>query len=220
VQIRCGPATVREKKALTRHWGTRPGKARADDHATTLLFGDAGSATALEACDQPGSGGVFCLQTDGSGYDGLIMRGGGFRDRNPANERDRSLFMDGGAIFNFTIKRVPPMIRDTLAFAKLEITDVDWYLFHQSNRFIMKHLSKKCGLPEDRAPIILENYGNCGGPSVALALTQALIGSPPKTANVLMLGYGVGLSWGAALARLDADVVLQHSTYTGQATRS
>lgn len=123
------------------------------DHATTLLFSDSGSATAIEA----GTGtGHFVLQTDGSGHAGLIIRGGAFRDRTPADPRDLSLRMDGAGIFNFTIKRVPPLIHDTLALAGCAVGDIDSYLFHQSNRFIMKHLMKKCGLPEDRVPIVLE----------------------------------------------------------------
>lgn len=190
-----------------------------DDHATSLLFSDAGSATALELTDDD-TPSFYTLHTDGAGSDSLIIRGGGFRDRNPVDPRDNFVRMDGAAVFNFTLKRVPPLIRDTLDFAQMSVADVDWFLFHQSNRFIMKHLSKKCGLPEERAPIILENHGNCGGPSVALALTQSLSGRPARASTVMMLGYGVGLSWGAALARLDADVVLQHSVYAGTALRA
>ena len=190
-----------------------------DDHATSLLFSDAGSATALELTDDDRTS-VFGLYTDGAGSDSLIIRGGGFRDRQPADPRENFVRMDGAAVFNFTIKRVPALIRDTLAFAGKSVADIDWFLFHQSNRFIMKHLIKKCGLPDERAPIILEDFGNCGGPSVALTLTQALIGRAAAPATLLMLGYGVGLSWGAALAHLDADVVLLHSRYTGLAQRA
>lgn len=190
-----------------------------EDHATTLLFGDAGSATALESAEGAHASGVFCLHTDGSGYDGLIMRGGGFRDRNPANPRDRFLFMDGGAIFNFTIKRVPPLIRDTLSFAGLEVGDVDWYLFHQSNRFIMKHLAKKCGLPDGRVPFVLDRYGNSGGPSVALALTQGASRGEAASMRAMLVGYGVGLSWGAALVNVDAHAALLHGDYSGSVAR-
>jgi 3-oxoacyl-[acyl-carrier-protein] synthase III len=190
-----------------------------DDHATSLLFSDAGSATALELSgDHTPS--VYTLHTDGAGSDSLIIRGGAFRDRYPTDPRDNFVRMDGAAVFNFTLKRVPALIRDTLAFADKTVADIDWFLFHQSNRFIMKHLTKKCGLPEERTPIVLENFGNCGGPSVAVALTQALGGRVPAASTVMMLGYGVGLSWGAALARLDADAVLLHATYTGLRQRS
>lgn len=184
-----------------------------DDHATTLLFGDAGSATALEACSEPGSEGWFGLFTDGKGAGGLMIKGGGFRDRFPENPRDLCVAMDGAAVFNFTIKRVPAMINDTLAFAGLAVADIDTYAFHQSNRFIMKHLIKKCGLPEARVPFILEQMGNCGGPSVPLAMTMSLAQRAPAAQKVMMLGYGVGLSWGAAIMNLGADVPLLHGLY-------
>ncbi|MFO1217445.1 MAG: ketoacyl-ACP synthase III [Burkholderiaceae bacterium] len=183
------------------------------DHATTLLFSDSGSATAVEARD--GETGHFCLHTDGSGHAGLIIRGGAFRDRRPTDPRDLALRMDGAGIFNFTIKRVPPLISDTLAQAGCNVGDVDAYLFHQSNRFIMKHLMKKCSLPEDRVPITLEDSGNCGGPSVAVALTQRLPAERSARMKLMMLGYGVGLSWASAVVDLDPDAPLLHTDYSG-----
>jgi 3-oxoacyl-[acyl-carrier-protein] synthase-3 len=191
-----------------------------DDHATTLLFSDVGSATAIEMADAAGHPGFFCLQTDGQGYDDLIVRGGGFRDRSPSDPRDLFLHMDGAGIFNFTIKRVPSLIRDTLAFANLTVDDIDWFLFHQSNRFIMKHLAKKCGLPEQRLPLVLERFGNSGGASVALALTQGVPDTDRNAGRVMVVGYGVGLSWGAAIVRLEADASLVHSIYTGTVARA
>lgn len=187
------------------------------DHATTLLFSDSGSATAIEAHE--GGSGHFVLHTDGSGHAGLIIRGGAFRDRHPADARDLSLRMDGAGVFNFTIKRVPPLIHDTLALAGCAVGDVDTYLFHQSNRFIMKHLMKKCGLPEDRVPITLEECGNCGGPSVAVALTQRVPAAREARMKLMMLGYGVGLSWASAMIDLEADVPLLHADYSGAVAR-
>lgn len=184
-----------------------------DDHATTLLFSDAGSATALEAA--PGGAGHFCLHSDGSGYAGLIIRGGAFRDPRPANPRDLSLHMDGAAIFNFTIKRVPQLIRDALTTSGRTVDQIDAYLFHQSNRFIMKHLMKKAGLPEDRVPMTLEDMGNCGGPSVAVTLTRSLPAERTTPMELMLLGYGVGLSWGAAVVTLNPDAALLHADYTG-----
>ena len=186
-----------------------------DDHATTLLFGDAGSATALEASNAPGNEGWFGLFTDGTGAGGLMMKGGGFRDRFPAKPRDLYVAMDGAGVFNFTIKRVPEMIQTTLDFATLTVPDIDTYVFHQSNRFIMKHLIKKCGLPPERVPFTIESFGNCGGPSVPLTLTQALAQREARNHRVMLLGYGVGLSWGAAILDLGADVPLIHHTYVG-----
>lgn len=184
------------------------------DHATTLLFSDAGSATALELHE--GGRGHFCLQTDGTGHAGLILRGGAFRDRQPADPRDLSLRMDGAGVFNFTIKRVPPLVADALALAGCTVNDIDAYVFHQSNRFMIKHLMKKCGLPEERVPMTLEDSGNCGGPSVAVAMTRRLAPEREVRQRLMLLGYGVGLSWAAAVIDLEPGVPLLHQDYTGQ----
>ncbi len=180
----------------------------ASDHATTLLFGDAGSATALEA-GQDSDEAVFCLHTDGSGHAGLIIRGGAFRDRHPADPRHLSVEMDGAGIFNFTIRRVPPLVADTLMLAGRGVEDVDHFVFHQSNRFIMKHLAKKCGLPEERVPMTIEDTANCGGPSVAVTMTRRLDNASDNV--VMLLGYGVGLSWASALLKVPAGAPLLHA---------
>jgi len=184
-----------------------------EDHATTLLFGDAGSATALEVSSA--GAGHFCLHTDGSGYAGLIIRGGAFRDRQPADPRHLFLQMDGAGIFNFTLARVPPLIRDALALSGRSVQDIDAYVFHQSNRFIMKHLMKKCGLPEARVPLTIEDMGNCGGPSVAVTLTRTEPAQRTAARTLMLLGYGVGLSWGAAVVDLDTEAQLLHDDYSG-----
>ena len=181
-----------------------------DDHATTLLFGDAGSATALElGGDEEAS---FCLHTDGTGHEGLIMRGGAFRDREPLDPRHLRLEMDGAAIFNFTIKRVPTLVHDALVLAEKSVDDIDQYVFHQSNRFIMKHLAKKCGLPDDKVPMTIEDTANCGGPSVAVTLTRTAPATEhPRT--VMLIGYGVGLSWASAVLTLTPGTPLLHGEY-------
>jgi 3-oxoacyl-[acyl-carrier-protein] synthase III len=183
------------------------------DQATSLLFGDAGSATALEHTGDEHDEAWFALFTDGRGADSLIIKGGGFRNPRPADPRDLRLRMDGASVFNFTIKRVPALIQDTLAYAGLQVADIDSYIFHQSNRFIMKHLIKKCELPEDRVPFILEDMGNCGGPSVPLTMTRSLAQRGDQTLRLMLLGYGVGLSWGSAVLTLHPGTPLLHHVY-------
>ena len=183
------------------------------DQATKLLFGDAGSATALEASSQ--GTGHFCLHTDGTGHAGLIIRGGAFRDREPSDPRDLCLRMDGAGVFNFTIKRVPALIQEALELAGLGVEGVDAYVFHQSNRFIMKHLMKKAGLPEGRVPMTIEDMGNCGGPSVAVTMTQLVPAKRERNLTLMLLGYGVGLSWGAAVVSLEPSAPLLHADYAG-----
>lgn len=205
------------QRILMLHGETPSQFVHADDHATKLLFADSGSATALEA--DAGGKGHFCLNTDGAGYAALIVRGGGFRNRTPADPRDQCLYMDGPAIFNFTLKRVPPLVRAALEESARTVDQIDAYVFHQSNRFIMKHLVKKCGLPEARVPMTIETYGNCGGPSVAVTMTCSLPAERERTLDVMLLGYGVGLSWGAAVVGLDPQAALLHADYTGTVPR-
>lgn len=207
-----------QRRILMLHGETPSRFVAPDDQATRLLFSDAGSATALEFSDGA-PGGHFCLHTDGSGHAGLIIRGGAFRDRVPADPRDLWLRMDGAGIFNFTIKRVPPLIQDALALSGRSIEQIDAFLFHQSNRFIMKHLMKKAGLPEARVPMTIEDHGNCGGPSVAVTLTRTTPAQRERDWHLMMLGYGVGLSWGAAVVGLDARAILLHRELGGTLPR-
>jgi 3-oxoacyl-[acyl-carrier-protein] synthase-3 len=188
------------------------------DRAVSLLFGDAGSATALEASDpSDGTKSTFVLYSDGGGYKDLIIEGGGFRDRFPEDPRKYYVTMNGANVFNFTIRRVPDLIRETLELAKVTLEDIDYYIFHQSNQFMIKHLMKKIGIPDRKVPLTLKEYGNTGGVSVPLTVTLGGLERPPDRAlRLMMLGYGTGLSWASALVDLDPDVQLDHVERTSQ----
>ena len=201
------------KRALVLHGETPARFADESDRSVSLLFGDAGSATALEAT---GPGGAapwsFVLHTDGSGYEDLIIPGGGFRDRFPEDRRKYCVSMNGANIFNFSIKRVPTVIQDTLTLAGLAKEDIDYFILHQSNQFIMRHLAKKMGIPEAKTPLTLGDFGNTGGPSIPLTIAQGNLVRPVDRSLILMLiGYGVGLSWASALVRLGPEAVLGHT---------
>jgi 3-oxoacyl-[acyl-carrier-protein] synthase-3 len=207
------------RRVLLLHGETPTLYANENDRAVSLLFGDAGSATALERGDgAAGSDWYFALHTDGSGYDDLIIEGGGFRDRFCSDARSHYVKMNGANVFNFTISVLPPLIEDTLRLAGRALTDVDYFIFHQSNRFIIRHVMGKCALPADRVPIILDSYGNPGGPSVPLTVTQGLSpASRTHTLSLMLLGYGVGLSWGAALVPLEPGAVIRHVEWASSA---
>jgi 3-oxoacyl-[acyl-carrier-protein] synthase-3 len=206
------------RRVLLLHGETPTHYASDSDRAVSLLFGDAGSATALELdarADAPPL--YFTLRTDGTGAADLIVEAGGFRDRFCADQRAHYVKMNGANVFNFTIKVVPPLIQDTLQLADRIVDDVDYYVFHQSNRFIIKHLITTCALPADRVPIILDRFGNPGGPSVPLTITQGLPAPDGRGQRWLMLlGYGAGLSWGAALVPLSDDAVIRHAEYSSR----
>ena len=107
------------KRILLLHGETPSRFARESDRSVSLLFGDAGTATALEASPDSGESWFFVLGTDGSGYRDLIIEGGGFRNRQPEDSESHYVHMNGANIFNFTCLRVPPLIRDTLEMAGL-----------------------------------------------------------------------------------------------------
>jgi len=205
-------------RALVLHGETPARFADESDRSVSLLFGDAGSATALEA---GGPGGepswAFVLHSDGSGFEDLIIPGGGFRDRFPEDRRRHCVSMNGANIFNFSIKRVPAIIQDTLALAGLGKDDIDYFILHQSNQFIMRHLAKKMGIAESRMPLTLGEFGNTGGPSIPLTMSQGDLTRPADRPLILMLvGYGVGLSWASALIRLGPEAVLGHRELRNQ----
>ena len=103
------------------------------------------------------------------------------------------------------------MILDTLQYSGIEKDDVDYFIFHQSNQFIMKHLMKKLGIPGEKRPIILKNFGNTSGPSVPLTITRGELSRPSdRPLKMMLVGYGVGLSWGSALIELYPDAILDH----------
>lgn len=180
------------------------------DRATAPLFGDAGTATALEP-DDAAQAMHFVLGTDGTGTDALKVPAGGFRRpadvasaertlRENGNVRsDEDLYMDGAEIFTFTLREVPPLIASVLGAAHWDIGTPDGYVFHQANRFMLQHLAKRMRLPADKVVIDLEEFGNTSSASIPLALVHAMGSGLQGEENRLVLaGFGVGFSWGAA----------------------
>jgi 3-oxoacyl-[acyl-carrier-protein] synthase-3 len=202
------------KRVLVLHGDTPSLFTDKEDRSTYLLFGDGGTATAIEASENSSEWG-FCLHSDGTGCTDLIIPGGGFRNPNPENKRDNKLQMNGPNLFNFTVARVPEVIEEILQLMRCSVDDVNLFFFHQSNQFIMKHIAKKCGLDVAKVPLILDRFGNIGGASVPLTMTQYLIENKVESPmKVMLLGYGVGLSWGAAYIEIDKDVFSSHRDVT------
>jgi 3-oxoacyl-[acyl-carrier-protein] synthase-3 len=178
-----------------------------DDRATALLFGDAGTVTAIERCESEDQASIahFVLGTDGSGASNLVIPRGGFKDSSALgderllNRNPETLFMDGGEVFNFTLRAVPRLISACIESADSDVQSYDAFLFHQANLFMIKHLVKKAKLPIERVPINLDRYGNCSSASIPLLMTTEL--APKLRAGRLRLalfGFGVGYSWSSA----------------------
>jgi 3-oxoacyl-[acyl-carrier-protein] synthase-3 len=200
------------KRVLLLHGETPTRFSDMSDRSVALLFGDAGSATALEAVpSDAGDPWWFALHSDGSGWRDLLIEGGGFRDRFPDDERKHFVSMNGAAIFNFAIRSVPVVIEETLAASSTVRDDIDYFILHQSNLFIMRHLAQKMKIPEAKLPFTIREFGSAGGPSIPLTLTQGGLNRPDdRQLRLLLVGYGVGLSWGTALISLASDAVLDH----------
>jgi len=173
------------------------------DRATAMLFGDAGTVTAIESVN--GQSASFVLGTDGRGACNLIVPRGAFKDYSSANDErllDKAadcLYMDGGEIFNFTLKAVPTLVAETIDLSGVPADAYDGFLFHQANMFMLKHLVKKNNLPFNKTPINIQQYGNTSSASIPLLMTTCLNGQLSIQAMRLgLFGFGVGYSWAGA----------------------
>ena len=184
------------------------------DRALVPLMGDAGSATLIgEVRDGQGFLG-FELGTDGSGHKYLMIPAGG--SRMPASPDTaievldaegsvRSLdnfYMNGVAIFHFAISTVPKAIESLLRKLSLTMGDIDLFLFHQANKFMLEHLMRKLKIPAEKTHFYIEDVGNTSGSTMPLLIADAArAGKVKPGAKVLAIGFGVGLSWAATVIR-------------------
>jgi 3-oxoacyl-[acyl-carrier-protein] synthase-3 len=182
------------------------------DRATRSIFGDGAAATLVEK-DDASRIGPFIFGTDGSGADNLCVKTFGLRHRGgPCREyeddsgnirSDDNLFMDGPEIFTFTLNIVPSALDALLAKAGVALEDVDYFVFHQANVFMLEHLKKKIKIPSEKFPIMMEETGNTVSSTIPIVL-EGLIdnGDMGHGSRVVLMGFGGGYSWGAAVLGL------------------
>lgn len=170
-----------------------------EDRSVRTIFGDGASATFLTGEQSESAAiGPFIYGTDGSGAKNLIVKGGAFRDSD--GSADPHLRMNGSEIFSFTLKSIPLLVQQTLTKAKLKVEDVDWFVFHQANKFMLEHLRDKIGIPEEKFAISLEKCGNTVSSSIPIALKELSVAGKLKPGQkVMAVGFGVGYSWGATI---------------------
>ncbi|MWV46624.1 ketoacyl-ACP synthase III [Paenibacillus sp. HJL G12] len=184
------------------------------DRSVSLLFGDAGSATALEFSPEVNEI-SFVMGTDGAGAKSIIVPAGGYRERYNANSMTKilhqdgylraheDLYMNGTEVFNFTSEVVPRLISEILEMHQWTDLDVDYYMMHQANKFILGFLANKCGIDITKVPINIHKFGNTSSASIPLLMTDSeVILNKKDRANLILAGFGVGLSWGAAALTL------------------
>lgn len=191
------------------------------DKSVRTLFGDAAAATLVAAVesdtdDHPDSAiGPFVFGTDGSGARNLIVEAGGFRRPGDADSAREStdasgnvrsaehLYMNGAEVFAFTLREVPLAVERLLDKAGLARDEVDLYVLHQANRFMLDALRRKLALEPERMPVCMTDVGNTVSSSIPLALIalrDARAIAPG--ARLMLIGFGVGYSWAATLITL------------------
>lgn len=173
------------------------------------LFGDSATASLISG-DGFAEIGQSVYGTDGSGFEHIIVKnraarhpaltGNAETDDQGNIRRDDYFYMDGEAVFNFTIDRVPQLVSDTLSKNGMGKEEVDYYVFHQANKFMLNTIRKVCGIPKDKFYINLENRGNTTSSSIPNGLKDCLDQDIiVKGQRVMVAGFGVGLSWSATI---------------------
>jgi 3-oxoacyl-[acyl-carrier-protein] synthase-3 len=195
------------------------GEARGDrlktDRAVSLLFGHGGTAALIRKTGRRNPTHLSLL-SDGSRWQVIHIPGGGYR--NPTSletlkmktredgsiRSDEHGAMDGAAVFEFTITDVPRDIKNTVKLAQTTFEDIDYFVFHQANKFMTDHFCKKLKIPLDRVIYSLHKFGNTSCFSIPLTivseLNPQLKGAKKK---LLMSGFGIGLSWGTVITEFE-----------------
>lgn len=186
-----------------------------DDKATLALFGDAGAATLISATPAPADTpciGQFVFGTDGGGMDMMIKRNG--RLRNPFTSvwgidyltefdqiaNDNFFQMNGIGVFSFSMRTAPALVKETLSKHGYTYDDIDLFVFHQANGFMLDVLRRKMRIPTEKFFTYISHCGNTVSSTIPIALAEAIKqGKAPAGSKVLLAAFGVGLSWAATV---------------------
>lgn len=185
------------------------------DKSNRSIFGD-GAAACLISREGFAEIGAFSLGTDGSGADHLIVKTGAARQKEATGRYiedeeghiwyDDYLYMNGGAIFNFSLYAVPTMMKEIIEKNQTDKDNIDYYVFHQANKFMLSTIRQVCALPKEKFYINLAETGNTVSSTVLIGLKDCLNNETIKPGmNVMISGFGVGLSWGGTLLKFKTD---------------
>ena len=185
------------------------------DRSVRTIFGDGAAATLI------GHGGMtigkFDFGTDGSGKDLLMIPAGGMRmlkseetsreiDDNGNIRSKEQLYMDGTGIFEFTIREVPVSVNNVLKTSNLSKDNVDVFVFHQANKFMLDFLQRQMEIDKEKFYQDFSDIGNTVSASIPIALKRAMEKDIVKRNQIVLLcGFGVGLSWGSTIIHTGGD---------------
>lgn len=180
------------------------------DISNRTIFGDGAAACWISSDNGPLEIGDLVFGTDGSGAENLMIKTGGARyPSNSGNFHtdddghlayEDFLYMNGSAIFNFSLEVVPTLVSQLLEKCKKSKEDIDYYIFHQANNYMLKTIREICSICEDKFYINLDNCGNTVSSTILIALKDCLDNAiVRKGMTILIAGFGVGLSYGAAI---------------------
>ena len=180
------------------------------DRSTELLFGDAGTASIISHHHE--SSLAFEFGSDGSGREHIVakkwMPGHELREDF---QNGLYLKMNGGEVFSFTLRTVPKLVNSFIEELNLKPSEISNCFYHQANLFMLKHLLKKSGFKSEQVPVSMEKFGNTSGASIPLSICAL----PQKDyKNTLLVGFGVGLSWGIAFGDLTNTTILPVKDYS------
>ncbi|NNC23610.1 ketoacyl-ACP synthase III [Salinisphaera sp. USBA-960] len=189
------------------------------DKSVRALFGDAAAATLMSDSSEPGEQlGPFIYGTDGSGAQDLIVPTSGMRGRSaPASPQEytdrhgntrtnKNIFMNGRAIMEFTLREVPAAIHQACDKAGVTLADIDAVVPHQASAMVLDGIRRELDLPSERFVVCLNDIGNTVSCSIPIAVKRAFSnGQITAGSRVLLVGFGVGLSWGATTTILPND---------------
>lgn len=190
-----------------------------NDRSTSMLFGDGASALLIGRDDSLTNSSYFNFFSDGENHDAIIIPDGGYRNpfsesslvntiqANGEKRSDSNLLMDGPRVFDFTLRELPKSLNQLLKKFNLDKEEIDAFLFHQSNRFIIKQISKKLGVPISKVPMNIDLFGNTSGVSIPLLLvTEYYIKQKNTPRSMSFTGYGSGLNWGNCVLTLPQNI--------------
>jgi 3-oxoacyl-[acyl-carrier-protein] synthase III len=202
-----------EKSVLLLNGETRSRAYSLKERQVAYLFGDAGSAALISRGDQFGES-MFSLHSDGSRADYIRTEAGGARiPSSPETLQERLIdsfgnlrsqeqgSMKGADVFGFVLGCIPSHIRDFVEESGFSMEDIDRFFLHQANGFMNNHILRKLGVPESRAPMCLDRFGNTSSVSIPLTMVANRGDWWPQDKRILLSGFGVGMSWASAIVQ-------------------